>query len=182
VTGNPSTTMKTTVMTWTTVRKSTHHLAWNADPNSLQAVVAKRLPQAHKHKNALGLRLRSRLKRPPSSPRSSLQSLGRLCPRSRWMFPSLLRKCFAFPLRFAWELLRYCRLILLLDRVNSETFSAATSGTSMDIYKDQDDEETEDAATSKAGTTLPSCPRFVNCTVGRLNSYGRVFCSTTKCH
>ena len=52
----------------------------------------------------------------------------------------------------------------------------------MDIYKDQDDEETEDAATSKAGTTLQSCPHFVNCIVGRLNSCGRVFCSAAECY
>nr|XP_020181508.1 transcription initiation factor IIF subunit alpha-like [Aegilops tauschii subsp. strangulata] len=42
---------------------------------------------------------------------------------------------------------------------------AATSGTSMDLYKDGDDEETEDAATSKADpladSTIPPAPLFV---------------------
>ena len=42
--------------------------------------------------------------------------------------------------------------LLLLDRVNPEICSAATSGTS--IYKDGDDEEMEDAVTSNAGITL----------------------------
>ena len=41
----------------------------------------------------------------------------------------------------------------------------------MDIDKAQDDEETEDAATSKVGTILQSCAYFVGWTVGRLSSY-----------
>ena len=186
MTDNPSTTMKTTIMTRVAVRKSTHHVTQSADPNSLKtprAGVARQPLQAHKCKNSLGLRLRSRLKRLASSSRPPPQSLGRPCPRSRWMFQSLLRKYFPFSLCFCvvWELLCFCRLILSLDRVSSETFSTATSRTSMDIYKDQDDEETEDAATSKVGTTIQSCPHFVNCIVDRLNSYGRVFCSTATC-
>jgi hypothetical protein len=39
----------------------------------------------------------------------------------------------------------------MLDRVNLEICSAATSGTS--AYKDDEDEEMEDAITSKAGMT-----------------------------
>ena len=42
-----------------------------------------------------------------------------------------------------------------------ELFSVATSGTSMDIDKAHDDEETKDAATSKAGMILQSSAYFV---------------------
>ena len=42
------------------------------------------------------------------------------------------------------------------DRMDYELFSAATSGTSMDIDKASGDEEADDAATSKASTLLPS--------------------------
>ena len=47
--------------------------------------------------------------------------------------------------------LTFNRLTFLPDRGNSEICSAATSGTSK--YKEGDDEEMEDVATSKAGMT-----------------------------
>ena len=47
------------------------------------------------------------------------------------------------------------------DRGGYEFFSAATSGTPMHIDKAQDDEENEDATTSKEGTILQSCAYFV---------------------
>ena len=90
----------------------------------------------------------------------------------------LLPKCYVSSFR----LLCYCRLIRLLDRVSFGASSAATSGTSMNIDKEQDDEETTDVATSRAGTTPQPCLHFVNCSVGRLYTYDRVFCSTTKCY
>lgn len=46
----------------------------------------------------------------------------------------------------------HCRFVSLIDRLYSETFSAATSGTSM--YQDGDDDEMEDVVTSRAGLIL----------------------------
>ena len=139
-------------------RKSTRNLALSADPSSSmiqRAGVARLWLRVHKRISALGLRLRSRQRRSPSSPRLPLQSLGRPCPRSRWTFLLLLRECSVF-LCFPTDSY-FCS-----DRVDYELFSAATSGTSMDIDKAQDNEETEDAATSKAGTILQSCAYFVD--------------------
>ena len=45
-------------------------------------------------------------------------------------------------------------LLFLFDQVKLGTFSAATSGTSMDIDKEQDNAETVDAANSRAGTAM----------------------------
>ena len=158
-TGNlPTMMMRKRVMSQTTKKTSTHHPAQSADPSSLtiQRVGATRLQlQACRCISALGLRLRSHLKRSPSSPRLFLQSLGRPCPGSRWTFPSLLRECSIFPCFTADSY--FCS-----NRVGYEFFSAATSGTSMDIGKAQDAEETEDAATSKAGMILQSCACFDN--------------------
>ena len=56
------------------------------------------------------------------------------------------------------SVLSFCVFLLThtpaLDRVDYELFSAATSRTSMDIDKAQDDEETDEEATSKAGMIL----------------------------
>ena len=149
-------------MSRTMKKRSTHHPAQSADPSSLmiQRAGATRLClQACRCISALGLRLRSCQKRSPRSPRLSLQSLGRPCPGSTWVLPSLLRECFVF-LYFIVDSY-FC-----LDQVSFESFSATTFETSMDIGKAQDDEETEDAATSKTGKILQSCACFVGWTTG----------------
>ena len=64
---------------------------------------------------------------------------------------------------------RFCfdrELLFLFDRVKLGTFSAATSGMSMDIDKEQDDAETADATTSRAGTASQPCSYFANCSDG----------------
>ena len=154
VSGSPQMTTSRRRVTSRTMkgRNSTHHLAASADPSSsmIQRVGMARLRlRVHKRISALGLRPRSRQRRSPSSPRLPHQSLGGPCPRSRWTFPLLLRECSAF----------LCSLIgsySCSDRVDRELFSAATFGTSIEIDKAPGNEETDDAATSKAGTLLPS--------------------------
>ena len=174
-------------MTRMIVKKSTHHLAQNADPNSLKTLqvgVARQLLQAHKCKNALGLRLRSRLKRPPSSSRPPLQSLGRPCPRPRWMFPSLLRKCLAFSLFFCatWELPCYRQLILLLDRVGSELSVLPLPGPPWTFTRTKMMRRLRTHPLPKQVQLHYFTLILSICIVGRLNSCSRVLYNTTECH
>ena len=97
--GSPLMTMNTTVMTREVARRSNHHLVQSIDPRNLRtlwASVARQCLPEPKSTNALGLRLLCQLKRPPSSLRLLLRNLGRLCPRSKWMFLSPLHEYFTF--------------------------------------------------------------------------------------
>ena len=89
--------------------------------------MARRPRQVRRFRSALERLLLSRRRRPRSSPRLRHRSPGRPCPRSRWMFLSPLRKCFASPL----YLLCFCRLICLLDRVR---FWNCQCGYLWDVY------------------------------------------------
>ena len=103
--GSPLMTMNTTVMTRAVARKSNHHLVQSIDPRNLRtlrASVARQCLPEPKSTNALGLRLRNRLKRSPSSPRSPLKASEGLAQDqggcSRHFCVSVLLSLFAFAL------------------------------------------------------------------------------------
>ena len=128
-------------------KRSTHLPAGKGGPSSptiRQAPATRRPFRPGSRQSVLGRLLRRRLKRLRNNPRSYRRRLERLCPKSKSTSLLPLCKCHVFGFTrnsvlsiFPW-----------FDRMNLETSSAATSGTS--AYKNED-EDMEDAVTSNPG-------------------------------
>ena len=128
-------------------KRSTHLPVGKGDPSSptIPQAPATRQPfRLGSRQSVLGHPLRRRLKRLRNNPRSYHRRPERRCPESKSTSLLPLRKCpvFGFTRNSVLSIFPW------FDRMNLETSSAATSGTS--AYKN-DDENMEDAVTSRPG-------------------------------